>query len=53
MVIFSEKWKKYNEIQLIQNKIDLNNEKIKNPPPSPVNLTNLCIFDPTLFCFKK
>ena len=29
------RWKKYNEIQLTKNKMDLNNLKIKNHPPSP------------------
>ena len=28
-------WKKYNEIQLTKNKMDLNNQKMKNHPPSP------------------
>ena len=27
--------KKYNEIQLAKNKMDLNNQKITNHPPSP------------------
>ena len=35
MVIFNMKWKKYNEIQLTKNKIDLNIQKIPNHPPSP------------------
>ena len=35
MVIFYKKWKKYNEIQLTKNKMDLKNRKIKNHPPSP------------------
>ena len=35
MVIFYKKWKKYNEIQLTNNKMDLNNQKIKNHPSSP------------------
>ena len=35
MVIFYKKWKKYNEIQLTKNKMDLNNRKISNHPPSP------------------
>ena len=26
---------KYNDIQLIKNKMDLNNRKMKNHPPSP------------------
>ena len=37
MVIFYKKWKKYNEIQLPKNKLDLNNRKMKNHPPSPVS----------------
>ena len=36
MVIFYKKWKKYNEIQLTKNKMDLNNLKLINHPPSPV-----------------
>ena len=35
MVIFYKKWKKYYEIQLIKNKMDLNNRKMTNHPPSP------------------
>ena len=31
------KWKKYNEIQLTKNKMDLNNRKMTNHPPSPAN----------------
>ena len=38
MVIFYSKWKKYNKIQLIKNKMDLNNRKMTNHPPSPVKL---------------
>ena len=34
MVIFYKKWKKYNEIQLTKNKMDLNIRKITNHPPS-------------------
>ena len=34
MVIFYKKWKKYNEIQLTKNKMDLNISKITNHPPS-------------------
>ena len=34
MVIFYKKWKKYNEIQLTKNKMDLNIEKITNLPSS-------------------
>ena len=36
MVIFYKKWKKYDELQLIKNKMDLNNQKMTNHPPSPV-----------------
>ena len=35
MEIFYKNWKKYNEIQLAKNKIDLNNKKITNHPCSP------------------
>ena len=35
MVIFYKKWKKYNEIQLTKNKMDLNIRKMTNHPPSP------------------
>ena len=35
MVIFYKKWKKYNEIQLTKNKMDLNIPKMTNHPPSP------------------
>ena len=35
MVAFFKIWKKYNEIQLAKNKMDLINREIKNPPPSP------------------
>ena len=37
MVIFYMKWKKYNEIQLTKNKMDLNIRKMTNHPPSPVS----------------
>ena len=36
MVIFYKKLKKYNEIQLTKNKMDLNIRKMTNHPPSPV-----------------
>ena len=36
MLVFYKRWKKYNETQLPKNKMDLNNRKIKNHPPSPV-----------------
>ena len=35
MVIFYKKWKKYNEIQMTKNKMDLNIRKMTNHPPSP------------------
>ena len=34
MVIFQKKWKKYNETHLTKNKMDLNNKKMENHPPS-------------------
>ena len=34
MVIFHKKWKKYNEIQLTKNKMNLNIRKITNHSPS-------------------
>ena len=37
MVIFYKKWKKYNEIQLTKNKMDLNILKMTNHPPSTVD----------------
>ena len=36
MVIFYKKWKKYNEIQLTKKEMVLNNRKMTNHPPSPV-----------------
>ena len=33
-LVFDKKWKKYNEIQRTGNKMDFNNQKIKNHPPS-------------------
>ena len=35
MVIFYKKWKKYNEIQLTKNKMDLNNRKITKSSTLP------------------
>ena len=35
MVITYKKWKRYNEIQLTKNKMDLNIWKMTNHPPSP------------------
>ena len=37
VVLFHKIWKKYNAIQLTKNKMDLNNRKITNRPPSPSN----------------
>ena len=37
LVKFYKKWKKNNEIQLTKYKMDLNNRKITNRPPSPDN----------------
>ena len=36
MLIFYKNWKKYNEIQLTTNEMDLNNWKITNHPHSRV-----------------
>ena len=33
MVLFYKIWKKYNEIQLTKNKMDLNNRTMNHPPP--------------------
>ena len=35
IVVFYKIWKKYNEIQLTKNKMDLNNRKFTNHPPTP------------------
>ena len=35
MVIFYKKWKKYYEIKLTKNIMDLNIQKMTNHPPSP------------------
>ena len=35
MELFSKIWKNYNEIQLTKKKMDLNNRKMTNQPPSP------------------
>ena len=36
VVIFYKKWKKYNEVQLTKNKMDLNIRKMTYHPPSPM-----------------
>ena len=38
MVIVYKKWKKYTEIKLTKNKMDLNNLKMKNHLPSPMSI---------------
>ena len=41
MVIFyNKKWKKYYEIQLTKNKMNLNIRKMTNHPPSPGSSSN-------------
>ena len=37
MALFYKTWKKYNEIQLTKNKMDLNILKMTNHPPSTEN----------------
>ena len=39
-LVFYKIWKKFNEIQLTKNKIDLKNQKMKNHPPSADNVCN-------------
>ena len=39
MVISYKKWKKHNKIQLTKNKMELNNRKMTNHPPSPASNT--------------
>ena len=41
MVTFYKKWKKYNEIQLTKNKMDLNNRKMTNHPPQCLHMMYL------------
>ena len=38
MVVLYKIWKKYNEISLIKKKMDLNSRKMKNHPPSNVEI---------------
>ena len=38
MVVFSNKLKKYDKIQLTKNKMDWDNRKMNNHAPSPENL---------------
>ena len=40
LLVFYERWKKYNEIQLTKNKMDLRNRNLKNNPPSPILYNN-------------
>ena len=44
MVIFYKKWKKYNEIQLTKNKMNLNNRKMRNHSSSPLRPMNSSVF---------
>ena len=41
MIVFYKIWKKYNEIQLRKNWMDLNNLKMKTLTPAPVAMTEL------------
>ena len=45
MVTFYKKWKKYYEIQLTKNKMDVNNLKMTNHPPSPELAVFMCYFN--------
>ena len=45
MVIFNKKFKKYNEIQLTKNKVDLNIRKMTNYPCESI--------DPTLHVYRS
>ena len=38
LLVFYKIWKKFKKIQLTKNKMDLNNQKMKNHPPSPIPL---------------
>ena len=51
MAIFYKKWKKYNEVQLTKNKIDLNIRKMTNHPPSPeaIKLNNIIIIQSYIY----
>ena len=40
MVLFYKTWGKHNTIQLTKNKMDFNNPKVKNHPPSPAGANN-------------
>ena len=40
LVKFYENWEKNNAIQLTKNKMDLNNRKMTNHPPSPAAVEN-------------
>ena len=54
MVIFHKKWKKYNEIQLPKNKMDLNIRKITNHPSSQFPLfKGLAVADDMTELVKK
>ena len=44
MVLFYKKYKKYNEFQFTKNKMDLNNRKMTNHPPSPVQVSSKYLY---------
>ena len=50
-VVFYKIWKKYNEIQLTKNKMDLNNRKITNHPPSLVQQYNCRNYSQSIVCY--
>ena len=50
MVIFNKKWKKYNEIQLTKNIMDLNIRKMTNHPPSPDRAVAVSEFRAVALC---
>ena len=52
MVKYYKKWKKYNEIQLTKNKMDLNIRKMTNHPPSPEGDDIHCIIRHTVEFFS-
>ena len=43
VIFFYKKWKKYNEIKLTKNKMNLNIRKMTNHPPSPASNSNWVI----------
>ena len=51
MLIFYKKWKKYNELQLTESKMDLNIRKMTNHPPSPATINIFCMYNITCINF--